>query len=136
MKKLSKKIVFVALLLVGGTAVGYALSSDNVVKAEGKPENKVELKLANKTWYFVGNAGDSRTDATKYSLVADEDRPCGDKLQEVCSLSAPDDGTGHPDMNAIVSGTQTVSNRISAAFPSGSTPTTNETVTALRAISE
>lgn len=55
MKKLSKKIVFVALLLMGGTAVGYALSSDNVVKAEVEQDVKPEVKQTSYRWFKINN---------------------------------------------------------------------------------
>lgn len=56
MKKLSKKIVFVALLLVGGTAVGYALSGDKEVKKEEvKEEVKPEAKQTSYRWFKINN---------------------------------------------------------------------------------
>ncbi|MFZ4262154.1 hypothetical protein ACFRAE_08925 [Sphingobacterium sp. HJSM2_6] len=81
-------------------------------------------------WYFHGNSTDSRLDSTKYSLSPDPNKPCEGQEEEVCTLSAPANGAGYPDMSAIATGTSKVKERINDAF--ASTPSTNETVTALR----
>lgn len=128
MKTLKSKIVasVTAMILLFGVFF--------MVKATSKEDKLPIKKLANQTWYFHGKAGDSRTDATKYQLTANPETPCGDANEEVCTISAPNDGSGKPNMSAIVSGSQTVAQRINAAF--SSTPTTNETVQSLRSVQE
>lgn len=114
--------------------LGLAYSAQSFVNKEEVKAEPVKTTLVNQTWYFHGGATDSRTDATKYQLSPDPEAPCGDANKEVCRISAPNDGTGKPNMSAIVTAGQTVAQRISAAFPSGSTPTTNETVQSLRSV--
>lgn len=128
MKTVKSKIV------AGVTAFMLLFGAFFMVKAITKEEKQPIIKLANQTWYFHGKAGDSRTDATKYQLTPNPETPCGDANEEVCKISAPNDGSGKPNMSAIVSGSQTVAQRINAAF--SSTPSTNETVESLRSIQE
>ncbi len=125
MKTLSLKSIYTALILsvsllatvliLNSYAKEKALDANNVIPA---------------TWYFHGSSTDSRLDSTKYSLSPDPNKPCEGQQEEVCTISAPANTAGYPDMSAIATGTSKVKERINDAF--ASTPSTNETVTALR----
>ncbi len=105
------------------------------VKAmERKEEVKAEPKsLVNQTWYFNGTSSDDPTDESLYVTTPPSDG-CITPYQKICEVQAPDDGNGHPDMDAPV-GSQTVRDQINAAQASLSNPggpSTNSTVTAFR----
>ncbi|TCQ99280.1 hypothetical protein EDF66_11593 [Sphingobacterium sp. JUb20] len=90
------------------------------------------IKLENETWYFQGT--DSPSNVTNPNLYADSPHPtksCG-VPQTICSIDAPEDplNPGHPKMDELVSGTETVAHRIEAALANSKTE--NETVTAFR----
>jgi len=119
-----KSLLTASLLIVGSVAVSMFLNSFATEKVQDLD------KQIPATWYFHGNSTDSRLDSTKYSLSPDPNKPCEGQQQEVCTISAPPNTAGYPDMSAIATGSSKVKDRINDAF--ASTPSTNETVTALR----
>jgi hypothetical protein len=119
-----KHFLNATLLIVGSVAVSTFLNSFATEKVQDLD------KQIPATWYFHGNSTDSRLDSTKYSLSPDPNKPCEGQQQEVCTISAPANTAGYPDMSAIATGSSKVKDRINDAF--ASTPSTNETVTALR----
>lgn len=125
MKTLSLKSIYTAMVL-SVCLLATVLILNSFAKEKALNTNK----LIPSTWYFHGSSTDSRLDSTKYSLSPDPNKPCEGQQEEVCTISAPANGAGYPDMSAIATGTSKVKERINDAF--ASTPSTNETVTALR----
>lgn len=125
MKTLSLKSIYTALIL-SVCLLATILILNSFAREKALDANKVIPA----TWYFHGNSTDSRLDSTKYSLSPDPNKLCEGEEEEVCTISAPANAAGHPDMSAIATGSSTVKDRINDAF--ASTPVTNETVTALR----
>lgn len=101
-----------------------------VAQVENEPVVK-EVRL-NLPWHFTGGLGDSPTEADNYQSGSAPNCPLG--TNTVCELTAPDDGTGQPDMEAEVevegeSEPQTIEQRIADAIANNSP---NETVTTLK----
>jgi len=125
MKTLKSKSIYAAVLVFS-----CLLMSVLFLQAFTKKNETIKTSSIPATWYFHGNSTDSRLDSTKYSLSPDPNKLCEGEEEEVCTISAPANAAGHPDMSAIATGSSTVKDRINDAF--ASTPVTNETVTALR----
>ncbi|QBR13250.1 hypothetical protein E3D81_14185 [Sphingobacterium sp. CZ-2] len=82
------------------------------------------------TWYFISNDVMDRTKPDAYALTEDEERPCDNIKQEICSILAPDNGYGKPDLNALATSSETHLQQIERAIADLEV---NETVHAFRA---
>ena len=124
------------LILLGLVMAFGAQSFNN--KEEVKVEKKPAKVVTNQTWYFIGTSSDDPTDASKYSTSLPSGKSCNSApFQTVCEIQAPANpsNSSQPDMNHLVSSSQTVEQRIEEAIQSlepTETPLENETVTAFR----
>lgn len=115
-----------ALALVFSIYIGV-----NAKETKVEPVKKV---VVNQTWYYNGGPLDSPTDASKYSLDANE--LCGGEPTTICKILAPADplDSNIPHMEAEVDPEnpepQTVADQIAEAL--SSTPTENATVQSFR----
>lgn len=114
------------LALVFGIYIGV-----NAREIKVEPVQKV---VVTQTWYYNGGPLDSPTDASKYSLDANE--LCGGEPTTICKILAPADplDSNIPHMEAEVDPEnpepQTVADQITEAL--SSTPTENATVQSFR----
>ncbi len=115
-------------LAVLGLGLAYGAQSFTE-KEEVKVEPKTTATRANQTWYNNELVDSDPTNPANYALTPKFE--CGDKTEEICSISAPDNGSGQPDMSHVQPSGQTVESEIQDAT-STSIPTTNDTVLALR----
>jgi len=135
MNKVVKRII--GTMSIGIMTLGISLSANaQSVKIEKdvKGEKEPIMVRANHVWSYHGNASDSPTDPSKYSLGPSDQ--CGDDKETICQISAPANPSNpsQPDMTALVtpSGSSTpttIALRISAAQ---SSKVSNETVTDFR----
>lgn len=124
--KASLFTLILALVAFGTIAVAA------VMNKKPKVEIAPSIKLENETWYFQGSDSPSNiVDPNLYSSTPHPTKSCGIP-QTICSINAPEDplNPGHPKMDEVVSGSETVADRIEAAIANSYTE--NETVTAFR----
>ena len=140
MKTLVKRII--STMTIGIMVVGISLSanaqsikSEKDVKGEKEVKARKDTKVlrANQTWYFTGTSSDNPTTPSLYTTTPHSDG-CPTPLQRICTIEAPDNGSGQPDMSASVLPGKTVADQINDAQASLSTsnPQTNETVSSFR----
>lgn len=140
MKTLAKRII--GTMSIGVMTLGISLSAnaqsiknekDIKGEKEVKTEKETKAKRANQTWYFTGTSGDNPTTPSLYTATPHSDG-CPTPLQRICTIEAPDNGSGQPDMSAPVLPGKTVADQINDAKASLSTPSpqTNETVSSFR----
>jgi len=135
MKTIAKRII--GTLSVGIMTLGISLSANAQsikIEKDVKGEKDPIIVRANQVWSYHGNASDSPTDPSKYSLGPSDQ--CGDDKETICQINAPANPSNpsQPDMTALVtpSGSSTpttIALRISAAQ---SSKVSNETVTDFR----
>ncbi|MDM1295294.1 hypothetical protein HX021_13480 [Sphingobacterium sp. N143] len=114
-----------ALALLG---LGLAYGTQSFIeKEEVKVEPNTTATRANQTWYNNELVDSDPTNPANYALTPKFE--CGDKTEEICSISAPDDGSGQPDMTYVQSSGSTVESEIQDAE---STLNPNTTVQAFR----
>ena len=127
MKTLNLKMIRFSLLLLGGI-----LGMVMIVKAfqNHSPEGKIKV---NQVWYYLGDASDSRTDSTQYSLTADPLRQCSSIIKEdICKIEAPAGSGPYPDLSAMATASKTARQQITDALADPNSPQTNETVKEFR----
>lgn len=140
MKKLAKRII--GTLSVGIMTLGISLSAnaqsiksekEGQVEKEVKAAKETKVVRANQTWYFTGSSSDNPTTPSLYTTTPHSDG-CPTPLQRICTIEAPDNGSGQPDMSAPVLPGKTVADQINDAKNSlnTSSPQTNETVSSFR----
>lgn len=111
-------------------SLGIAYGAQSFTEKEAvKGENKVLPTVIDPIWYNNELQDSDPTNPANYELSPKFE--CGTRTEEICSISAPDDGSGLPDMSHEVSPGVTVQDQIEDAT-STSTPTTNSTVKSLR----
>ncbi len=108
-------------LTVLGLGLAYGTQSFTE-KEEVKVEPKTTTTRANQTWYNNELVNSDPTNPANYALTPKFE--CGDDDQEICSIKAPDNGSGQPDMSHQVSPGVTVEDQIEDAVSSSNTNTT------------
>ncbi|MEI2275604.1 hypothetical protein OHD16_26010 [Sphingobacterium sp. ML3W] len=140
MNKVVKRIIGtmsigVMTLGISMGANAQSIKNEKEVKAdkEVKASKETKLVLANQTWYFTGSSSDNPTTPSLYTTTPHSDG-CPTPLQRICTIEAPDNGSGQPDMSAPVLPGKTVADQINDAKDSlnTSSPQTNETVSSFR----
>ncbi len=109
------------VLTVLGLGLAYGAQSFTD-KEEVKIENTVSTSLDDPTWYNNELVDSDPTNPANYALKPKFE--CGDDDQEICSIKAPDNGSGQPDMSHQVSPGVTVEDQIEDAVSSSNTNTT------------
>lgn len=135
----TKQIVKASLftLILAFFAIGTIAYAKAVMKKENVKD--VETTLVFQTWRFTGAVDNDPTNPLNYTLEQPSDPSCSLPYEKICSISAPDDGTGHPKMDEEVydpatSSDQTIEDLIERANNSLATsPQLNVAVTAFRA---
>lgn len=125
--RLRTGIVLSFLMLISTFFFVNAMDKKEMVKVVNQP-------LINQTWYFTGSASDNPELASNYSSSPAGLPTCGLAQEVICQITAPDDGTGKPKMDAPVDGTS-IQLQIRAAHQSitDNNPATNSTVLEFRA---
>ena len=108
-------------LTVLGLGLAYGAQSFTE-KEEVKVERKTTATRTNQTWYNNELVDSDPTNPANYALTPKFE--CGDADQEICSIKAPDNGSGQPDMSHQVSPGVTVEDQIEDAVSSSNTNTT------------
>lgn len=102
-------------IIIGAVAAAVTLFNGNPTDSKKNTESNVPAVALNQSWTFNGGPNDSPLDSTLYSPGAPSSGCIG--TETVCELFAPDNGSGYPNMSAIVpSHSQTVRQRIEAAI--------------------
>ncbi|MDR0262541.1 MAG: hypothetical protein LBJ04_04880 [Sphingobacterium sp.] len=113
-------------LAVLGLGIAYGAQSFTN-KEEVKTQTPVSTSLDDPIWYNNELVDSDPTNPANYALTSKFD--CGEKTEEICSIKAPNNGSGQPDMSHTVSPGVTVEDQIEDAV---STSSTNATVQAFR----
>lgn len=134
----------VRALLFTLTLAFFAVGTIAIAKEVMKKENVNQVEktsltktLTFKTWRYTGTATSDPKDPSNYVLQQISDPPCGPEIEKICTVTAPDNGNGLPDLqeqmfDPITNSNKTIEDLIDRAHTSlfGTTPTTNVAVLA------
>ena len=114
-----------ALAVLG---LGLVYGAQSFTEKEVNVAKTASVALDDPTWYNNELVDSDPTNAANYALTPKFE--CGDDDQEICSIKAPNNGLGQPNMSHQVTPGVTVADQIQDAL---STSSTNTTVQAFRA---
>ncbi|MEI2273567.1 hypothetical protein OHD16_15570 [Sphingobacterium sp. ML3W] len=91
-------------------------------KEKTRVEKTATTSLVDQTWYNNEIVNSDPTNPANYALTPKYE--CGDKTEEICSIKAPSNGSGQPDMSHVLPSGETVQQQIEDAVANTSTNTT------------
>ncbi|MBL1407645.1 hypothetical protein [Sphingobacterium faecale] len=123
-------------MALGGLAIALSLTFMSFKASVVEKTSRKTLSF--QTWRFVETVDSDPTNPENYVLQQLSDPPCGTIEKKICTITAPDDGNGLPDLqeqmfDPVTNNDQTIEHLIDRAQTSlSSTPTTNVAVLAFK----